>query len=72
MKEHDVRVSDEDRKSAENTNDRREGVRRAAYLAIGAGPADRFVRIGLVAVPPARLLGVALGADQGDAHLDER
>ena len=71
MKEHDVRVSDEHRKSAENTRDRREGVRRAAYLALVADLAHRFVRIGLAAGPPARLLGVALGADQGDAQLDE-
>ena len=68
MKEHEARVSDEHRKSAENTRDRREGVRRAAYLAIGAGLAHRFVRIGLAAVPPARLLGVALDADQGDGE----
>jgi len=71
VKEHDVRVSDEHRKSAENTHDRREGVRRAAYLALVADLAHRFVRIGLAAAPPARLLGVAIGADQGDAHRDK-
>jgi len=71
VKEHDGRVNDEPGKSAENTHNRREGVRRATYLAPVAGVAHRFVRIGLAAVPPARLLGVAIGADQGNAQRDE-
>ena len=71
VKENEARFSDEHRKSAENTRDRREGVRRAAHLAFVAGIAHRFVRIGLAASPPARLLGVALDADQGDVKRDK-
>ena len=71
VKDCDVRVSDEHGKSAEITNYRREGVRRAAYLAVITGLAHRSVRINLADAPLARLLSVALGADQANTLLDE-